>query len=100
MSYNNSKKGKYDENKDYLNQDCNKKLIDNLKMCFTGQKKKGDKLNDSSYRLSLDKEYDEQFNFFNDIKYNYELIIANTKFKLEQKRKEIMKHLRETLKYD
>ena len=85
MSFNNSKKGKYDENKDYLNQDCNKKLIDNLKMCFTGQKKKGDKLNDSSYRLNLDKEYDEQF---------------NTKFKLEQKRKEIMKHLRETLKYD
>ena len=85
ISYNNSKKGKYDENKDYLNQDSNKKLIDNLKMCFSGQKRKGDKLNESSYRLSLDKEYDEQF---------------NTKFKLEQKRKEIMKHLRETLKYD
>ena len=65
--------------------DNSKKLIDNLKICFTGQKKKGEKLNDGGYRLSLDKEYDEQF---------------NTKYKLEQKRKEIMKHLRETLKYD
>ena len=85
LSFNNSKKNKYDDNKDYTMHDNSKKLIDNLKICFTGQKKKGEKLNDGGYRLSLDKEYDEQF---------------NTKYKLEQKRKEIMKHLRETLKYD
>ena len=86
ISLSNSKKFKFEENKNYMISDINNsKLLDNLKIGFSGLKKKGEKLNDNSYRLSLDKDYEDEFNI---------------KFKLEQRRKEIMKHLRETLKYD
>ena len=82
ISLSNPKKCKFEESKNYMLNDIQNinKILDNSKICISGLKKKGDKLNDN-YRLNLSKEYDN-------------------KFKLEQRRKDIMKHLRETLKYD
>ena len=78
----NPKKYKFEESKNYmLNgiQNINK-ILDNPKIYIRGLKKKGEKLNDK-YRLNISKELDNNI-------------------KLEQRRKDIMKHLRETLKYD
>ena len=78
----NPKKYKFEESKNYMLNDIQNinRILDSSKICIGGLKKKNEKLNDNS-RLNLNKEYDN-------------------KFKLEQRRKDIMKHLRETLKYD
>ena len=78
----NPKKYKFEESKNYMLNDIQNinRILDSSKICIGGLKKKSEKLNDNS-RLNLNKEYDN-------------------KFKLEQRRKDIMKHLRETLKYD